>query len=553
LLDGRSVVKCRLCVSNREWRRSVAAGCFQEQRWMAKKKDKERVVPTDPGQSRVDSSTDYQAPGKVSPSDLVKLARDALQEKRLRNCLTLTAAILKIDPENKDAHVIESWVYADLEQEFKGAVRLAEGARRERNRASWAGVQTSLRRILNVLPDHEGAKTLLAEALSSSHLREPEPEVFPEFSPSAAPVRGYERVEKSSNRKMAVGLTLLFLLLVGSGYVAFKRWQPIVGAIRPGSANSENRGTLAIQADDGLQIFVDSQYRGTAPLEPLALAAGTHQLAYKANGALIAQEEIEVPINGTVANTMAKLVGRLDLLLVPTTGVELSIDNGAAAPAPGFVLLKPGAHQLSFSAEGRNPEVRNVMVMPGDRSLLPILLREQAATDNRDNRDRKNAPAAPAAVPPPVAKKADAGEPPAPPPPKRIAQPRGQLAITSSVPAQIYADGRLLGTTPATLEFPEGTLTLEYRYENLSKKMTHTVKIGETTPVNVVIDTALQINAQPWAEVFIQDGKNSPLGQTPLSGVRVPVGTTLIFRNPRYNDKLYRVSAKDTTISVVFP
>jgi hypothetical protein len=342
---------------------------------------------------------------------------------------------------------------------------------------------------------------------------------------------------------------VLLFVVGGVGYVTFKRWQPMIGAVRAGSANNEKRGTLAIQADEGLQIFVDSEYRGTAPLEPLALPAGKHQLAYKANGVLISQEEIDVPLNGTATNTLMKLVGRVDLLLVPTTGVELSIDNGATAPAPGFILLKPGAHQLSFTSEGRSSEVRNVMVAAGDRSLLPVLLRELTASDSRDH---KNAPPPPAA-PPPVAKKADAARIPPPPAPNRAAQPRGLLAITSSLPAQIYVDGRLLGTTPATLEFPEGNQTLEYRYENLSKKMTHTVKSGETTPVNVVIDTALQINAQPWAEVFIQDGKNTLLGQTPLSGVRVPVGSTLIFRNPKFSDKLYRVSAKDATVSVNFP
>jgi hypothetical protein len=517
---------------------------------MARKKDKERVVPPDPRQTRADSSADFQeAPAKVNPSDLVKLARDALQEKRLRNCLTLTAAILKIDPENKDAHVIESWVYADLEQEFKTAVRLAEAARREHNRATWAGVQTSLRRILNVLPDHEGAKNLLAEALSSTHVPEPPPEMFPDFNPSPAPVLGYERVETRSNRKVVVAF-LLLLILGGVGYLAFKRWQPIVGAAPAGSAGNEKRGMLTIQADEGLQIFVDSQYRGTAPLEPLALPVGSHQVEYKANGVLIAKEDIDVPVNGTATNTLVKLVGRLDLLLVPTTGVELSIDGGASAAAPEYLLLKPGAHQLSFTAEGRSPEVRSVMVTAGDRSLLPVLLREQTASDARD---QKSTPQPPAPAPPPAVKKADAGTPPVAPPTRRAAQPRGLLSITSSVPAQIYADGRLVGTTPATLEFPEGNQTLEYRYENLSKKMTHTVTSGETTPVSVVIDTALQINAQPWAEVFIQDGKNSPLGQTPLSGVRVPVGSTLIFRNPKFSDKLYRVSARDTTVSVNFP
>jgi hypothetical protein len=63
----------------------------------------------------------------------------------------------------------------------------------------------------------------------------------------------------------------------------------------------------------------------------------------------------------------------------------------------------------------------------------------------------------------------------------------------------------------------------------------------------------LRINARPWAEVFLDPAEMHPLGQTPLGGVRVPVGSVLVFRNPAFPQKTYRVAATDETIQVVFP
>ena len=63
----------------------------------------------------------------------------------------------------------------------------------------------------------------------------------------------------------------------------------------------------------------------------------------------------------------------------------------------------------------------------------------------------------------------------------------------------------------------------------------------------------LQINAKPWAEVSVEGGEHETLGQTPLSNVRVSVGTVLVFHNPNYPEKKYVVTGKEQAIQVVFP
>jgi hypothetical protein len=63
----------------------------------------------------------------------------------------------------------------------------------------------------------------------------------------------------------------------------------------------------------------------------------------------------------------------------------------------------------------------------------------------------------------------------------------------------------------------------------------------------------VQINAKPWAQVFIDGIRKTPIGQTPLGDVQVPLGSVLVFQNPGFADKRHRVTARDTAIQVTFP
>jgi hypothetical protein len=95
--------------------------------------------------------------------------------------------------------------------------------------------------------------------------------------------------------------------------------------------------------------------------------------------------------------------------------------------------------------------------------------------------------------------------------------------------------------------------TLEYRHGNLSKKVTHAIESNETTRATITFDVEVQINSRPWAEVFVDGVERKDLGQTPLSGVRVPIGSVLAFENPGFPTKKYRVNGNETGIQNVFP
>src|SRR5262249_18302819 len=130
---------------------------------------------------------------------------------------------------------------------------------------------------------------------------------------------------------------------------------------------------------------------------------------------------------------------------------------------------------------------------------------------------------------------------------------KGTLAVSSLLPVDIYLDNNHLGTTPVTLELPSGTYTFEYRYGNLRKSGVNVIKSNELTRATVVFEATLQINSTPAAEVSIAGIQSRVLGQTPLTSVRLPIGSTLLFRTPGYPEKSYTVTEKDTTISMVFP
>ncbi len=129
----------------------------------------------------------------------------------------------------------------------------------------------------------------------------------------------------------------------------------------------------------------------------------------------------------------------------------------------------------------------------------------------------------------------------------------GTLSVSSRFAADIYVDGKLVGSTPASIDLPAGTQAVEYRHGDLTKTVKHVINAGQTTAAMINFEVTVQINAKPWAHVFVEGAERQDLGQTPLSDVRVPVGATLTFENPNFTKKNYRVTGKETAIQVVFP
>jgi len=154
------------------------------------------------------------------------------------------------------------------------------------------------------------------------------------------------------------------------------------------------------------------------------------------------------------------------------------------------------------------------------------------------------APQAPSPAPDPASKLPDK---------KAVAPVNGTLAVSSPTSIDIYKDDTYVGSAPVSLDLPAGSQTLEYRHGNLRKFVTHVINGNETTKAMITFDVTVQINSRPWAEVFLDGIDTKDLGQTPLSGVRVPIGGVLSFQNPQFQTKKYRVTGNETGIQIVFP
>ena len=61
------------------------------------------------------------------------------------------------------------------------------------------------------------------------------------------------------------------------------------------------------------------------------------------------------------------------------------------------------------------------------------------------------------------------------------------------------------------------------------------IQAGETARLNVDPRGTANLNAAPWAEVFV-DGEK--VGETPLANVAIRLGVReIVFRNPQYPDR----------------
>jgi hypothetical protein len=114
----------------------------------------------------------------------------------------------------------------------------------------------------------------------------------------------------------------------------------------------------------------------------------------------------------------------------------------------------------------------------------------------------------------------------------------GWLSVTSPIPVQIREDGQVLGNTEADrVMLPTGEHPLEFVNESLGYRFRRSVRIeaGKTTALRLEpVNGVLHINAQPWAEVWV-DGQR--VGQTPIGNLSRPIGThEVVLRHPQLGE-----------------
>ena len=460
---------------------------------MSESKPTDSGFPNRPGTApKPASSAAPDTSLEMGLAELAQLAKQAFEEKRRKHAIGLSHAILKIDPQHKFALMIQSWIRTELQHDLETARSLAEEAvLHEGNRQLFARAEALLKEILGVDPAIEEARIMLLDIVS----RQKDNQLRLPF-----PALPRLNTDKRQRIVMAVVAVLVVVGVTAAGF-----------ALRSDRVDSSRAA---------------SPTDGSSPPPP----AGP--------------------------STM----GWLMPIVVPASGVEMTVDNGPRTTVPPYIEVKPGEHRLTFSAAGYLPESVAASVAAGERRNLAVFLKPASRagasslsgvtskpaespvpTAAASNAQKSTRPQSGAALPSPALVVED--------PPAAT----GTLAVNSSVPVEIYMDGKHIGSTPVSLELLAGPQTLEYHYGSLQKTVSHTIAAGETIRTTVTFEVVVQINARPWAQVFIEGAQSTMLGQTPLSDVRVAAGTVLVFRNPGFPEKKYRVRGEEKSVQVVFP
>jgi hypothetical protein len=115
----------------------------------------------------------------------------------------------------------------------------------------------------------------------------------------------------------------------------------------------------------------------------------------------------------------------------------------------------------------------------------------------------------------------------------------GWMTVSSPVVLQLRENGKLIGTSESDrLMLPAGDHDVEFTNEALGLSVRRVVRVtaGKTAATKIdVPNGVLSINAQPWAEVFV-DGER--VGETPIGNLSRRVGThEVIFKHPDLGER----------------
>jgi hypothetical protein len=281
------------------------------------------------------------------------------------------------------------------------------------------------------------------------------------------------------------------------------------------------RGTPAASAvtitsePDGAEVLVDGRAHGATPVT-LALAAGSHQLQVGTEGSAWTQmfdvkagqsSALHVVQTGAAVSRDTPERGTLEVTTEPA-GLAVAIDRRSAGVSPISVGdLQPGMHEITVT-RGTTVTRRTVSVDAGVPTA--VLIATASATAGVES---------------------------------------GWLTVAAPVPVHIFESGTLLGTseTPRLL-LTVGRHNLEFVNETFGYRVLRTVQIAAGSVASAGLEPAtgtLNVNAQPWAEVWV-DGKR--IGETPIGNLSLPIGNhDLMVRHPQLGERRRTVAVSANT------
>ena len=306
-----------------------------------------------------------------------------------------------------------------------------------------------------------------------------------------------------------MALPLVFAALVGAtvGAAVLRGYQQVMLGWANGSVRIES-------STPGVEVNIAGKVVGRTPLS-LSLAPGAYPLILAGDGArreltldvvsgAMMIRHVEMP-----AAKPAALVGSLHVQTDPSKQTVF-VDGSERGVSPLTIHgLTPGEHQVAVRGDGATVR-RTVTVQANENTVLVVSAIERAPAP---------APAAPAAA-------------------------GGWLSVTSPFALQIREGGKLLGSTDSErIMLPAGDHGLEFVNEALGFQTKRNVKIDAGKTAALKIDApngVMSINAQPWAEVWV-DGQR--IGETPIGNLSRPIGQhEVVLRHPDFGERRQTVT-----------
>jgi hypothetical protein len=327
---------------------------------------------------------------------------------------------------------------------------------------------------------------------------------FADEASSLAPSQSRPR-----RRSLTPIVAALVVILAGLGAGGF--W------LQQRQAAAAATGSLSIQSEPaGAEVTIDGTVRGTTPLT-ISLPPGSHAMSVTGTGgrremsvSIVAGQQAVHHITWAPpeAAALASATGGLTVA-TDTPGDVVLIDGTEQGRTPlRLETLAAGAHVVSVRSGGSTHR-RTIEIVPGVTTSLVISTAAGA----------------------------------------------GYLTVTTTLPMQVREGGQVVGSTDVRrMMLPPGDHDLEFVAEGVGFSTRRVVRIaaGQSTTIDVPVPTAaVNINATPWAEVFV-DGQR--IGETPLANVPLPLGRhQIVFRHPELGERRVETTAtlrEPTRVSV---
>jgi len=112
-------------------------------------------------QSKSARHSKEEAALRANLNELIPLAEKAYSDKRRKDCLALTTAILKLDPSNPDARGFQSRIQSDIEQALQQIEGLIHDPLWDKDEALRRNANRLLQSVLDIDPKNKEAESML--------------------------------------------------------------------------------------------------------------------------------------------------------------------------------------------------------------------------------------------------------------------------------------------------------------------------------------------------------------------------------------------------------